>query len=93
MAKKKSRNTNKKTTPTYLIELYGIVLVLIAILGIGKYGPVGRFIAGLALFLVGNLYFFLLISILILGIYIIINRENAKLFSSKMIGIYLIIIF
>ena len=92
MAKKKSRNTNKKTTPTYLIELYGIILVLIAILGIGKYGPVGRFIAGLALFLVGNLYFFLLISILILGIYIIINRENAKLFSSKMIGIYLIII-
>ena len=92
MAKKKSRNTKKKEKPTYIIELYGLLLILIAILGIGKYGPVGRFIAGLALFLVGNLYFFLLITILIIGVYIIVNRENIKLFSSKMIGIYLIVI-
>ena len=92
MAKKKSRNTKKKEKPTYIVELYGLLLILIAILGIGKYGPVGRFIAGLALFLVGNLYFFLLITILIIGVYIIVNRENIKLFSSKMIGIYLIVI-
>ena len=92
MAKKKSRNTKKKEKPSYIAELYGLLLILIAILGIGKYGPVGRFIAGLALFLVGNLYFFLLITLLIIGIYIIVNRENIKLFSSKMIGIYLIVI-
>ena len=92
MAKKKTRNTKKKEKPSYLVELYGLLLILIAILGIGKYGPVGRFIAGLALFLVGNLYFFLLIAILIIGIYIIVNRESIKLFSSKMVGIYLIVI-
>lgn len=89
MAKKKSRTKSKKEKPTYLAELYGIALILIAILGIGKYGPIGRGIASFALFLVGNLYFFLLLIVLIIGIYIIINRKGINLLSSKMIGVYL----
>lgn len=92
MAKKKSRNKSKKEKPTYLIELYGIAFILIAILGIGKYGPIGRAIASFALFLVGNLYFFLLLVVLVVGIYIIINRKGVNLLSSKMIGIYLFVI-
>ncbi len=92
MAKKKSRSSKKSKRPAYLVDLYGIVIVLIAILGIGKYGPAGRVIASFALFLVGNLYFFLLIALLIIGIYIIVNREDINLLSSKMIGIVLVII-
>ena len=92
MAKKKSRNKKEKEKPTYLVELYGIALILIAILGIGKYGPIGRCIASFALFLVGNLYFFLLLTVLIVGGYIIINRKHINLLSSKMIGIYLFVI-
>ena len=60
MAKRKSRSSKKNKKPAYLVDLYGILIVLVAILGIGKYGPAGRFIASFALFLVGNLYFFLL---------------------------------
>ena len=78
MAKKKERKTKKDKKPTYLIELYGIILILIAILGIGKYGPAGRIIASFALFLVGNLYFFLLLVLLVVGVYIIINRKSIK---------------
>ena len=89
MAKKKSRNKKEKGKPTYIIELYGIALILIAILGIGKYGPIGRCIASFSLFLVGNLYFFLLLIILILGVYIIIYRKGINVLSSKMIGVYL----
>ena len=89
MAKKKSRKSKKNEKPTYLIELYGIALILLAILGIGKYGVVGRVIASFSLFLVGNLYFFLLLLLLIIGIYIMINREMINLISSKMIGVYL----
>ncbi len=92
MAKKKQRKTKDKEKPTYLVELYGIGLILIAILGIGKYGPIGRGIASFALFLVGNLYFFLLLTVLIIGGYIIINRKGINLLSSKMIGIYLFVI-
>ena len=92
MAKKKERKTKKDKKPTYLIELYGIILILIAILGIGKYGPAGRIVASFALFLVGNLYFFLLLVLLVVGVYIIINRKGINLLSSKMVGIYLFII-
>ena len=92
MAKKKQRKNTKKEKPTYLVELYGILLILVAILGIGKYGPIGRGIASFALFLVGNLYFFLLVTVLIVGGYVIINRKGINLLSSKMIGVYLFVI-
>lgn len=91
MAKKKTRKNTKKKE-NYFMDLYGILLMLIAIIGIGKYGPVGRFIASFAVFLVGNLYFFLLLFILILGGYLIIYRKNINFFSSKMLGFYLFLI-
>ncbi len=92
MAKRKTRTSRKKNNSDFLNSLYGLLLILTAILGIGKYGPVGRFIASIALFFVGNLYFFLLIALLIIGIYLIINREDADLINSKMIGITLMVI-
>lgn len=88
--KKKSRKSDNR--PDYLIELYGVLLVLIAILAIGKYGPVGRILASFSLFLTGNLYFFTLLSCLALGIYMIISRKKFNFFTSKLLGIYLIII-
>lgn len=91
MAKKKKRNKSDNK-PDYLIELYGVFLVLIAILGIGKYGPVGRLLASFALFLTGNLYFFTLFICLALGIYMIATRKKFNFFTSKLLGIYLIII-
>ena len=53
MAKKKKKKVTKKGF-SYSAELYGIILVLIAILGIGKYGPVGSLFASFGLFLVGS---------------------------------------
>lgn len=91
MAKKKSRRAKDKK-PSYLIELYGILFILLAILGIGKYGFAGRVVASFSLFLVGNLYFFLLIVLLISGIFIIVNRKSINFLSSKMIGVYLFVI-
>ncbi len=91
MAKKKKRSQSNKK-PDYLVELYGVFLILIAILGIGKYGPVGRIIASFSLFLTGNLYFFTLLATLALGVYLIVYRKNFNFWSSKMFGIYLIII-
>lgn len=92
MAKRKKRNSSKKKKPEYFVELIGILLVLIAVLGIGKYGPVGRIISAFSLFTVGNLYFFLLIFLLFIGIYMMIKRENFDFFSTKMLGIYFILI-
>ena len=91
MAKRK-RRSNSASKPEYFIELYGIVLILLAVLGIGKYGPVGRMIASFALFLVGNLYFFLLLGVLALGAYIIIKREKFNFLGAKAFGITLVIL-
>ncbi len=91
MAKKKKQSSKTKK-PAYLVDLYGIVLMLISILGIGKYGPVGRIISSFSVFLVGSLYFFLLVFIFLIGCYLLIKKEYPKFFSSKMIGLYLIVI-
>ena len=91
MSKKKKRNTKEKDN-RFLAQLWGALLILISILGIGKYGPVGRIISSFSLFLVGNLYILLLLSILFLGIYMVVKDEKFNFLSAKMIGIYLMII-
>ena len=91
MAKKKKKKTVKKGFD-HSAELYGIILVLIAILGIGKYGPVGRIFASFGLFLVGSLYIVFLAVLLIVGFYLLIKREWPDFFSTKLIGIYAFVI-
>ena len=91
MAKRKKKKETKKGF-AHATELYGVLLVLAAILGIGRYGPVGNMIASFAIFLVGGLYVPLLVVFLVLGAYLIINREWPNLFTTKMLGIYLLVI-
>ena len=88
MAKKKRKKTVKKSF-NYSAELTGIVLILIAILGIGKYGPVGRLFASFGLFLVGSLYNVFLIVVFIIGGYLLLKREWPDFFSTKLVGVYI----
>lgn len=91
MAKKKTKREKKKAF-AYSTELYGILLLLAGIIGIGKYGPVGNLISAFAVFLVGVFYNILLILLLILGGYLIIKREWPNFFTTKMLGFYLFMI-
>ncbi len=88
MAKKKRKKTVKSSFQ-YSAELYGIIFVLIAILGIGKYGPVGRIFASFGLFLVGSLYMVFLMVLFLIGSYLLLKREWPDFFSSKLVGIYM----
>ena len=63
MAKKKTKKENKKSF-AYSTELYGVLLLLAGIIGIGRYGPVGSLIASFAIFLVGVGYNILLVAII-----------------------------
>lgn len=92
MAKTKKRKDEKKKTFEHSAELYGILLILCGILGIGKYGPVGKLIASFGLFLVGTGYAVFLIVLLIIGSYLIVKREWPKFFTTKLIGIYVLIL-
>lgn len=91
MAKKKKKKTAKKSFD-YSAELYGILLVLAAILGLGKYGPVGRLIASFSLFIVGSLYMVFLVVLFIIGFYLLIKREWPDFFSTKLTGIYIFVL-
>ena len=91
MAKKKKKKVTKKGF-SYSAELYGIILVLIAILGIGKYGPVGRIFASFGLFLVGSLYMAFLLVLFIIGCYLLLKREKPDFFSTKLVGLYVFVL-
>ena len=89
MAKKKKR----KETINFKIELIGLLLFLIAIIGfIPNTGIVGNFISNFAAFLVGTWYNLLLLSLLIIGIYMMIKREKPDFLTSKLIGFYIFLI-
>ena len=92
MAKKKKTNT-KTNTNNYGIELIGILLIIIAIIGIlPNTGIVGNFISNFAVFLVGTYYNVLLVLVMIIGLYMIIKREKPNFFSSNLIGLYICIV-
>lgn len=91
MAKKKKKKEEKKGF-AYKVELYGVLFVLAAVLGLGRYGPVGGLISSFAVFLVGVGYNILLVCSLILGIYMIIKREWPNFLTTKMLGCYLFVI-
>ena len=87
---KQKKDTEKKFA--YNNEVTGIILILISIIGICRYGPVGRFISSFAVFLVGTIYPVLLIMLLLLGLYLIVKREAPDYFSSKLLGLYTFIL-
>lgn len=91
MAKKKQKKEEGKKF-AYNNEVVGIILILISIIGICRYGPVGRFICSFAVFLVGTIYPLLFIILLLLGLYLIVKRESPDYFSSKLLGLYTFIL-
>ena len=90
--RKRRRKKREKQDESLMIEVYAIVLVIIAILGIGKLGPVGRFIAAIGMLLNGSLYIGLLILLFLIGVYTFLKREWPDFFSTKFFGLYIFII-
>lgn len=92
MAKKKKRKDDKKQKTNYQAELKGIGLILIAIIGFGRFGMVGKLISAFAVFLVGTWFNVLLLGVLIVGIYMMIKRDKPDFFTSKLMGLYIFVI-
>ena len=92
MVKKKKTKKDETEKVGFSAELTGLILILIGIIGFG-FGPVGSIIKKFAMFLVGGwAWIFLLIFVLILGIYMLIKRCLPKFFSQKLVGLYVLII-
>ena len=92
MAKKKQQTESSKNSFPLTKELEGLVFVLVGILGFGKFGLVGRLIKNFAVFLFGSLHYIFLVMCLLIGITIIIKRKSPNYFTSRLIGIYILIL-
>ena len=92
MPKKKKKKEEEKKKFEYSNEVIGIILILASIIGIGAYGPAGNFIRAFSIFLVGNIYVFLLFGLLLLGGYLILKRKMPNFSSLRWIGFYIMVI-
>ena len=91
MAKRKKKKEVKKKFE-YSTELYGILLILAGILGICGYGPCGKLICAFFAFLFGSLYLVPLVLIIVLGIYLIFNKQFPDFWNSKVLVISIAIV-
>lgn len=91
MAKKKKTSGENKKNAGYSVELIGLILILIGVIGFG-FGPVGSLIKKFAMFLLGEWWPLILIFVLLIGFYMLIKRKLPNFFSARYIGLYLILI-
>ena len=92
MAKKKKRKEENTEQSGYIVELKGILLVLISIIGLCPFGPVAQFIKGFSCFLFGTLWALFLVVLCGIGIYTMIKRKIPKILTGKTIGLFIIVI-
>lgn len=91
MAKKKKTKDAEANKFAYSVELTGLILILIGLIGFG-FGPVGTLIKKFAMFLLGEWWPAVLILVLFLGFFMLIKRKLPNFFSAKLIGIYIFMI-
>jgi len=89
MAKRK-KSKQSSNNFSYSVELTGLILILIGIIGLG-FGPIGIFIKQFAMFLSGEFWYVLLFMVIFLGLYMLFKRKLPKFVSTRLIGIYLIL--
>ncbi len=90
MAKKKKSKEESANKFEYSVELTGLILILIGLIGFG-FGPVGAILKEFAMFLLGEWWFCVLILVLILGVHMLVKRKLPNFVSSKLIGIYILV--
>lgn len=91
MAKKKKSKTSEPKNFQYSVELTGLVLVLIGVIGFG-FGLVGNFIKKFAMFLTGEWWPIILIFLLYLGFSMMFKRKLPNFFTSKLVGFYILLL-
>ncbi|WP_459395858.1 FtsK/SpoIIIE family DNA translocase [Listeria monocytogenes] len=90
--KKSSTRSKKKQSASFRLEITGVILIAIGVIGLLQLGLVGRGFFALAEMFVGLLSYVLLAGSVILGGYMVIRRKMPHLFSKRLVGIYLIVL-
>ena len=91
VAKRKTRKQTKKDS-SYRIELKGILLLLISIIGCCPFGIMSDLFKGFSAFIAGSWYIIPLLGIGLTGIYMIVKREIPDFITSRLVGFYLLLL-
>ena len=92
MAKKKTKKDKNKNKFEYSNEIVGVIIILLGVIGLLGTGIIGNMVKSFAIFLVGTIYVALLILLIVAGIFLILKKDPPNLLSSRLIGIYIIVI-
>ena len=90
MAKKK-KTKDSGNNSSYSVELTGLILILIGVIGFG-FGFIGSLLKKFAMFLAGTWWMIILIALIILGVYMLYKRKMPKFSDQKLIGLYIFFI-
>ena len=90
MAKKKKRKNSDEKKLGYSVELTGLIIVLIGIIGFG-FGLVGALFKKFSIFLVGEFWYLLLILLIIIGFLMLFRRHLPDFKSAKFIGVFILL--
>ena len=90
MAKKK-KTKDSSNNSSYSVELTGLILILIGVIGFG-FGFIGSILKKFAMFLAGTWWMVILIVLIILGVYMLYKRKMPKFSDQKLIGLYIFFI-
>lgn len=92
MAKKKTKKEKNKNKFEFSNEIIGVGIILLGIIGILGTGLIGNMVRSFAIFLVGTIYLALLILMLVAGVLLILKEDVPNMFSSRLIGVYTVVI-
>ena len=92
MAKRKRKKNSTSSNFKFSVEITGLIFMLIGVIGIGVFGPVGHIIKDFAIFLFGAYYNVFVLLVFVLGAYMLFKRQLPNFFSMRMLGIYLLVI-
>lgn len=91
MAKKKKRKNEKETEikNSYTIEILGVLLIFVIVIGIWEKGAIGEIISKFAKYLAGSWSVVFLVLLSFVGLYMIVHRHKPKLIGMRIFGLYI----
>lgn len=95
MGKKKSRKDDKKKKFEYSTGLYGVVLIILAIMAFGPGKPlgyIGKLARSFAIFLFGTLDWLFIAAVFCVGVYMLFKGKSPSFWSTKFIGLLIVMI-
>lgn len=87
--KKKSKNEKVEPKNSYTIELLGVLLIFVVVIGIWEKGAIGQIISKFAIYLAGSWSVVFLVLFSFIGIYMIVHRNKPKLLGTRIFGLYI----